>query len=779
MKLVIRKLFKSTPFFYLNLIGLTISLSLFILVFNYYFQEVNHDQLFSAYSKIYRVEQIIPELGEESNMAILPSYYASMIEQDISGIDLVTRYFQQPIEFTLKKDTEFFLEKKLLFADNNFFKVFNYPTTQGHLSSFEQSGQIVLTSSSAIKYFGDPVAAIGKQLTINVFGTDVEAIVGAVIETPPVNSHIDFNIVVPGKLIRYWNSGYFSVATYFVSSRDEPVDKLQSLLNTKLTDYAKTQSITGYNRVHVSPLSELYFDTNYKFDFTRKGNKQYLNILLLVASGILLVSIFNYSNLFIAQAIKRQKQYSIRKLFGARKSTFYLEEIFESAIVSLVSLLVAFLITDLYILDIVSNWIGVTFVNLIDPLFLFILAIVTIFIGIISKIISLFQAVSSDSQIKSSSMSKSKVTSLQNYTLSLQMVISTVVILFSVVINKQVSLLDSADWGFEDHGVYKVIKTDFISVDSWLAFQNSLKSNSAIAAVGGSTFDLVEHANSSIIKDPTKTDSVLANWNLVGTGFFNALNIKVEEGRDFNGIIDSSSIIINRTLASLLGDNLIGKRLRANSSVELEKTVIGIVEDYNTNGFKTLPVPIYFEFKENKLNKNIFIKINENSNESNIQETFYKVWRSSGIDSNFEVIPLSNDTERLLKSENTLYKISSLLTYFAIMVAAIGLTNLLVYFIRIRSVEISIMRILGAHFINCIKWPIRKFYFPILAGVVMAIPIVLYLSIHWLENFSFKVDFPYVTWTVGLGIFALSFILLVACITYLMLPKNLTEYLRE
>ena len=87
-----------------------------------------------------------------------------------------------------------FNEKNVFWADSNFFTVFSFPLLKGNpATALKGTNGVVLTESTAKKYFGNE-EPMGKVIEINKF---VKLVVTGIAKDAPVNSTIDFNMILP------------------------------------------------------------------------------------------------------------------------------------------------------------------------------------------------------------------------------------------------------------------------------------------------------------------------------------------------------------------------------------------------------------------------------------------------------------------------------------------------------------------------------------------------------------------------------------------------------
>src|SRR5690606_20958643 len=91
-----------------------------------------------------------------------------------------------------------FEEKKVLAADTNFFRMFNFPMIRGNpATALKKAHTMVLTKSTARKYFGE-AKALGKLVSVSGSGgkEPVTYEVTGVVEDTPDNSYIEFDVLL-------------------------------------------------------------------------------------------------------------------------------------------------------------------------------------------------------------------------------------------------------------------------------------------------------------------------------------------------------------------------------------------------------------------------------------------------------------------------------------------------------------------------------------------------------------------------------------------------------
>jgi putative ABC transport system permease protein len=161
------------------------------MIFLFVMNEFSVDNFHTNGKNIYRVMR-----GYDPAKARAPYVsgpYAPALLNDFKGeIKMAVRVMMSTNLITYNNRS--FNEKRVYFADSNFFRLFSFPLLKGNpATALEDINSIVLTESTAKKYFGDedPMGRIiqmdkDRQLKVTGIAKDV-----------PANSHLDFDIVTP------------------------------------------------------------------------------------------------------------------------------------------------------------------------------------------------------------------------------------------------------------------------------------------------------------------------------------------------------------------------------------------------------------------------------------------------------------------------------------------------------------------------------------------------------------------------------------------------------
>jgi len=187
-----RNLWKNKTFSAINIFGLVVGITAFLLIANYLRFEYSYDDTHVNKDRIYRVPMSVSEIGgKEQTFAFTYPAVAPALKKDFPEIEQVFRLRIQG-GIVRYKDQNLIEAGTLMYADPSIFSIFSYPFVKGNQTTvFKDLHDAVITEETAKKYFGteDPM---GKALRYN----NEDYIVKGIIEDLPVNSHLKFNILL-------------------------------------------------------------------------------------------------------------------------------------------------------------------------------------------------------------------------------------------------------------------------------------------------------------------------------------------------------------------------------------------------------------------------------------------------------------------------------------------------------------------------------------------------------------------------------------------------------
>src|SRR5688572_15821742 len=145
---------RNRSFTSINILGLVIGMTAFMLIAQYVLHELNYDKFWGNSGYIYRVQQDRFDKGELSTqwaagaLGVGPDMKANFPE-------IRNQVRMAESNALLSYGDVFFKEKGVYYASKDFFTVFGYPLLEGvDTSALSGPNKMVLSQSLAKKYFG-------------------------------------------------------------------------------------------------------------------------------------------------------------------------------------------------------------------------------------------------------------------------------------------------------------------------------------------------------------------------------------------------------------------------------------------------------------------------------------------------------------------------------------------------------------------------------------------------------------------------------------------------
>jgi putative ABC transport system permease protein len=219
-------------------------------------------------------------------------------------------------------------------------------------------------------------------------------------------------------------------------------------------------------------------------------------------------------------------------------------------------------------------------------------------------------------------------------------------------------------------------------------------------------------------------------------------DIKLKEGRYYSKEYpsdDSLSLVINETFADLMGmENPVGKTLSRGGNRHWN--IIGVVKDFNFLQLQRNIGPLIIW--PDPTPRLLSMKIN-NADLGNtlnfIQATCKKFDPKFVFDYEF----LDKTYEQMYTSQQRLGQIFNSFAILAIIISCLGLLGLASYVAELKTKEIGIRKVLGATTTGITYYLSKQFILWVLLANLIAWPVAYYFMKKWLEDFAYRIEFPF------------------------------------
>ncbi len=588
--------------------------------------------------------------------------------------------------------------------------------------------------------------------------------------------------------IQFWGNFQFVLMLKLKDVNDQKAvtDKLKNLyFENMIARRAKAQGMDpqefikkfGQVKPVLEPLSSVHLHTNTGGLAEPKGNFQFLLIMVGLSVLILSLSIVNYVNSATANAIKRAKEVGVRKIIGASKSDIIKQFIFETAVISLISILISLVIVELS-LPYYNVFLGKTLVLQSGQFYLQLIGIFIITVILAGIFPAVYVSNFESLKVLKGNFGRSKSGIwLRNGMLIFQFAVASFFIIGSYIVYEQINLMNEKDLGFSGKQVLNISYrnvfgegiTDLDRYNRYTTIKNDLQRIKGVQQVSAGGFVFGNGAK-SVISYQYKDISVDGNNMPIDFGLLEMMKIKMVKGRYFDPKFAQdtiNSILINETALKLLNEkDPIGKKIDWNGH---ESIIVGIVKDFNSgNPGEPIPPMSFLHFKTvlwfNSLLNNIYITADAKTMQQTITD-IKDLWTKK-VDPDYPFVYDFVDKE-YKKSYSDYVKqknLFSLLNIIVITIALFGLFALASYSIERRMKEIAIRKTLGAETNVLLKELCKQYVFFSIIGFLIALLPVYYLLNKWLENFAYRI-------TISISPFIIGFIALLALTLLVVLSR--------
>ncbi|HEY5462192.1 MAG TPA: ABC transporter permease, partial [Hanamia sp.] len=627
-KIALRNLKKNKAFSFINIFGLAIGLTCFMLIAAFVYNELSYDKYPADAKDIYRVILSVTGNGDVAAYPMVDVAVGEGIKNAFPEVKATTRL--APSNDFIKYNDKQFKEKQIAYADSNFLQMFSIPLIEGNnKTALVQPNSIVISKEFAKKYFGNE-EALGKSLSVGTTG-DLYKVTG-VIERVPENSHFHFDAFLSlssWHLTRQtWsNLGFY---TYLLLNKNTDPKKLESKFPQLVAEHvvpeiqhdmgvslAEAQKSINTFVFSLQPLTDIHLYSHTKYELEPNGDIQYVYIFSALALFILLLACVNFTNLSTARAVKRAREVGIRKVMGSLKKQLIIQFLTESVLLTFLSMLIAFGLLFLFLpyFNQVANR-EIPFSFFISYQSILAMASLILITGIVAGIypaffLSSFNAIK---VLKGSASNGSQKNLLRSSLVVFQFFISIALIIATIVVYQQLYFMQNKKLGYDKEQVLFLPDARLLGKNQ-TAFQQQLSENKNVVATSISRsvpgLPFMDGTEIYPKNENGNGKEIHANIYHVDVDYLKTLGIQIIKGRNFSKDFstDSSAVVINQSMVRELGwsnTNPIGKTIVRSGQKQFK--VLGVVADFNYASAKQEVAPLMMMLGNNY--GGLVIKIN-------------------------------------------------------------------------------------------------------------------------------------------------------------------------
>lgn len=759
IKIAFRSLKKQKSYSLINIFGLAIGLTCFVLISLFVKYELSYDNFHEHSDRTYRVVATQPgnEYLGSDKFALSPTAMAKTIKADFPEVEYAS-YFENSRTLMVNEDRSF-IEWGVA-ADEDFFKTFTYTWYRGNSeTALVDPYSIILTQSLAQKLFGDE-NPIGKSLEqVYPNGKQATKTVTGVIDDVPENSHFSFQYVINDQLTPYYQYNFdewsnTNVYTFVTlregTSAEEFSKKLPGFADTYIAASNYYQDNPDKLPIHeLQPLQDIHLKSSHlNFNASATGDIKYVYMFSIIGIIILLIACVNYMNLSTARSLTRAKEVGVRKVIGAIRSNLMMQFISEAVVISLLSIVGAIFI----ILSVLPTFSELVDRDLSTQVFLnwefWAFALTTsLLVGVVSGSYPAFYM----SKLKPALILKSQVKGgksnvfLRNFLVVSQFTITIVLVIGSIVVFKQLDFVRTTDTGLDRDQVITIATQDPELWDRFETLEQELLKNPSIQEISSSQFQPTRMSSRTSLTDWDELEEG-EEFNIyispVGFNFTEMLGIEVIAGRAFSKELQqetSTDYLINEATLRELGwtaNEALGKTFAPWGSTG---TIVGVVKDFNFLSLYQDIAPLTIMLNPYNNQRYVLLKVNSDNLPETLAslETTFKEFSPAFP---FSYSFLDESYESMYRSDLKLGSIFNYFTLLALIIACLGLFGLATFVTEQRTKEIGIRKVLGADIYQIISLLNKDFLKLVFLSFFIAAPIGYFLANNWLQDFAFRIS---------------------------------------
>ncbi len=757
-KTTFRNLWKNKGYSFLNIFGLAIGIACAALIFLWVEDEMNYDQFNTKKDQLYFIRENQKYDTYVATFGSTPAPMGPAMISEIPGVANTCRIggYNNSKLITIGAKSMYATGN---YVDASLFSMFTFPFIQGNAkTAFSQLHSMVITASTATKFFGNEKNVVGKTLRVD---NKQDYVITGVIKDIPKNSTIQFEWVSPFQI--WWDEnqpwaqswGNNDLGTFVELKPNVSPASINKLLKGFIQKRApKSNAVPFLWRLNDWHLRD-EFDNGVQ---TGGGKIEYVHLFSVIAWIILLIACINFMNLATARSEKRAREVGVRKVLGAGKQNLIFQFIGEALFMAMLSAILAVIIIGLampaFNLLVQKN----LTIGLNNPVHITALIVITLICGLIagsypSLYLSSFNPVF---VLKGLKFKTGSAAFIRKALVVLQFSVSIILIIGTIIIYQQIQHVKNRSLGFNKNNLLEVNTNDEFN-KNYEAIKQDLLHTGVIQNLALSDYTALYGGNNtgSLLWEGKPVNSqVLISTRGVTPGFINTYGLRILKGRDFV-ITDSISskkenILITQSLEKLMGNgSAVGKTMHWDGDTSgTVLNIVGVVNDFVYGDMYGKPDPLYFYCAEYKNTSEMYVRLKPTATVETALKQIESVIKKDNPSYPFTYQFTDDRFNQMFLNEQLISKLSRVFAALAIIISCLGLFGLAAYTAERRTKEIGVRKVLGASVTGITALLSKDFLKLVILSCLVAFPISWIVMYNWLQNFKYRIE---ISWWIFLA----------------------------
>jgi putative ABC transport system permease protein len=750
-----RQATRNKVFTILNLLGLSVGMAAFMLLLQFVVYENSFDEFHQNSDNIYRVRYDGYRNGQRmfACAAAVPAVGPAMKNNFPEVLEYSWAF---PISGVLTNDQNVsYRERKIQIVTPSFLSMLDWGMIIGDSSALSMPNTIVITESTALKYYGDE-DPIGRTLQ---FGDEMEFEIRGLIRDVPENSHIKFSALVSAETLHEWSGGasrnawgWYDFNTYILLEEGADPLVFQEKFAEWLAEERKEEwGDDSYEDFILQPLEDIHLhsDLLQESEPEEQGDANSVMILAIIAMAVLVIAWINYINLASSRALERAREVGIRKVVGGQKKQLIIQFLSESLLMNILAAGISLLLVALflpYFNQLTDRALSLSLFG--EPLFWTGLVLLFLFGAFMAGLYPAFVL----SSFKPVLVLKGKFSQngrgllMRKVLVVFQFTASVALIAGTFLVHSQVRYMQEMDLG--------------VNIDQKMVLRGP-------GSVTDTLFQEIYQTFKAEVNRMGGIDQLTSSSNIPGDEIFWASGIKRLDEDEYRGVIyvigmdedylpafdidllagrnfspeygtEDLAVIINQRAVDFLEfptpEDAIGKKVNFHDE---ERLIVGVIADYHQMSLKQEPIPLiyrYFPASDDYFTMTVDLNQLDAS-----MASLEKLWNQFFEGNPFETFFLDEFFDRQYRIEKQLNTAVGFFALVAILIAALGLFGLSSYTTLQRTKEIGIRKVNGASSGRILRLISKDYLLLIIISVIIASPVTWLLIRRWIEAFPYQV----------------------------------------
>ncbi|HEY0742421.1 MAG TPA: ABC transporter permease [Chryseosolibacter sp.] len=753
----LRNILRNRSFSLINLVGLSISMSLALLIILVIREQYSFDTFHQDSERIYRINtRAIRVAGGSEDYASSPLPVAEALRTDYTLVDNMVRVNARFNGDAIYGSVN--VPMRGLLADQSFLHLFNFPLEQGNpATALVDPRSVVLTREAKEKLFGTQ-DALGRTISVSGYG---EFTVTGVLRKFEGRTHFEFQMLgsmnvlptlehdgIVGQVTDNWND-YYSTYTYFKlkpgKTTAEVEDALASIAKNNYKGLRLETRDKGYEFFLIN-LREITPGPLLSNQMGQGMPELLIYFLSALVSIVMLMACFNYTNLMIAKSLSRAREIGVRKIVGAQRFQVFLQFVSEAVVFAIIALGFSYLIMQALKPGFMQLNIAREFGTQLNEDYTLYLYFVmfAVMVGIIAGLLpaGYLSAFKPASVLKDSNIKVYSKLTFRKALIVTQFTLSIAFIIVVLVVYRQVNYMVSTDYGINDKNILN-IRLQGMDFDK---LANEVKALPGVVSVGGVSHSLGTWADrASDYKRNREDESFVMRDFVVDENYINNLNLVFLSGENFNTeqqAANEAQVILNEQALTMFNFkdavSAVGQTVYTNDSTML--TVRGVVKDFHFRPLSYQIGPLALRYRTADLNF-VSAKIVPSQKDviiASVEAIWKKLDNVHPVD--YKMMEDEIDDAYTQGGFLDILTIVGYISFLAISLACLGMLGMAMYSTQTRMKEIGVRKVMGATSRQVATLLSRSFLILLTISTVIGIPIGYFFGDLFLSNYAYKIE---------------------------------------